>query len=163
MNDDRIAGLEKRLQKAEDYLEILNLLNSYGPLVDSGTNEAAAGLWINGGGYNYSGGQSGGTRLEAPEQLLKVYEGDGHQSLLEAGCAHLQSTPKISITGDQATALGYSFVILRESDRWYVFRAAANHYSLARTSEGWRIAERYNRTLTGSKESRELLGRITEL
>ena len=34
--EDRLAALEVRLQAAEDHLAILNLLNSYGPLVDSG-------------------------------------------------------------------------------------------------------------------------------
>jgi hypothetical protein len=34
--EERLAALETRLRVAEDKLEILDLLNSYGPLVDSG-------------------------------------------------------------------------------------------------------------------------------
>jgi hypothetical protein len=158
--EERLAVIEARLRKAEDHLAILNLLNSYGPLVDSGSSEAAADLWIAGGGYNYSGGNSNGTRLEAPEQLIAIYEGAGHQTLVKTGSAHLQATPRITITGDHATAIGYSFVILREDDRWFVLRAAINDFSLVRTPQGWRIAERFNRTLTGSEDSHEVMRRV---
>ena len=158
--EERLAALETRLRAAEDQLEIVNLLNRYGPMVDSGSSEEAAALWIEGGGYNYSGGNSNGTRLEAPAQLIDVYEGDGHQSLVKAGCAHLTATPVVKVDGDSATALGYTFVILREADRWYVFRAAINEWTLVRTPHGWRIAERFNRTLTGSPESHEVMRRI---
>ena len=52
--EERLAALEARLQAAEDHLEILNLINSYGPLVDSGMDQDAAALWVAGGGYNYT-------------------------------------------------------------------------------------------------------------
>ena len=35
--EERLAALEARLRHAEDHLEILNLLNTYGPFVDSAT------------------------------------------------------------------------------------------------------------------------------
>ena len=158
--EQRLAAIEARLRNAEDHLAILNLLNSYGPLVDSGASAAAADLWEVGGGYNYSGGNSNGTRLEAPDQLVAIYEGAGHQSLISTGSAHLQATPKITIDGDRATAIGYSFVILREGDRWYILRAAINDFSLVRTAQGWRIAERFNRTLIGSEDSHEVMRRV---
>jgi len=160
--EDRLEELEARLRKAEDRLEIIDLLNRYGPMVDSGSSAQAAALWIDGGGYNYSGGNSGGTRLEAPDQLVAVYEGDGHQGLVAAGCAHLTATPVITIDGDRATAIGYTFVVVREEDRWYLLRAAVNDWTLVRTDAGWRIAERFNRTLTGNEDSREVMRRIIE-
>ena len=158
--EERLENLEKRLREAEDRLEILDLLNRYGPLVDSGSSEEAASLWVEGGGYNYSGGNSGGTRLQAPEQLVAVYEGDGHQGLVAAGCAHLTAMPVITIEGDRATAIGYTFVVLREEDRWFLLRAAVNDWTLVRTAQGWRIAERFNRTLTGGEDSHEVMKRI---
>ena len=158
--EERVEQLEARLRQAEDRLEIIDLLNRYGPLADSGSSQEAAALWIEGGGYNYSGGKSGGTRLEAPDQLVEIYDGDGHRGLMAAGCAHLTATPAITIDGDRATAIGYTFVILREEDRWFVFRAAINDFSLVRTDDGWRISERYNRTLTGSEESHEVMKRV---
>jgi SnoaL-like domain len=157
--DERIETLERRLRAAEDHLAILNLLASYGPLVDSCNAEAAAGLWVEGGGYNYSGGNSNGTRLEAPADLIKVYEGAGHLSLVAAGCSHLTATPAVTVHGDHATALGYSYVVLKEGDRWFLFRAAINEWKLVRTPAGWRIAERFNRTLTGTEESHEVMRR----
>jgi hypothetical protein len=155
--EDRVAALEARLRAAEDKLEILNLLNSYGPLVDSGEAEAAAKLWVAGGGYNFSGGRAGGTRLEAPGQLEAMYRSDGHMGLVKAGVSHLTATPKIAVDGDQATALGYSFVVLKEGERWYVWRGAINEWKLVRTPEGWRIAERHNRTLDGTQDSHDVM------
>jgi hypothetical protein len=158
--EERLAALEVRVRKAEDHLAILNLLNSYGPMVDSGSAEPAAQLWIEGGGYNFSGGTSQGTRLEAPDRLVAMYTGDGHMGLVNTGCSHLTATPVIKVDGDDATALGYTFVLLREGERWFVFRAAINEWKLLRTPEGWRIAERFNRTLTGSEDSHEVMRRI---
>ena len=158
--EGRVAALEARLRTTEDHLEILNLLNRYGPLVDSGSSEAAAALWIEGGGYNYSGGSSRETRLEAPAELIAVYEGSGHQTLVKTGAAHLLAAPTITIEGDRASAIGYTVVVLRESDRWYILRAAINHFTLVRTPDGWRIAERFNRTITGTEESHEVMRRI---
>jgi hypothetical protein len=159
--EQRLAALEARVRKAEDHLAILNLLSTYGPLVDSGQSDAAAALWVEGGGYNYSGGNSNGTRLTAPEQLVKVYEGAGHQALIAAGSAHAQLTPRITVDGDRATAIGYTFVVMQEGGRWVVLRAAVNDFSLVRTDDGsWRIAERFNRTLTGSEDSYEVMRRV---
>lgn len=31
----------------------------------------------------------------------------------------LTATPRISVRGDNAETAGYSFVVLKESDRWY--------------------------------------------
>jgi hypothetical protein len=158
--EERLENLERRLQAAEDQLAILNLLNSYGPLVDSGAAREAAALWVEGGGYNYSGGNSNGTRLEAPAALVNVYEGAGHRSLVETGCSHLTATPVITLQGDNATALGYTYVILKEGERWILLRAAINEWKLTRTPSGWRIAERFNRIISGNEDSHEVMRRI---
>lgn len=160
--EDRLNALESRLRVTEDKLEILNLLNSYGPLVDSGSAQEAAALWVEGGGYNFSGGISGGTRLEAPAELVAMYETEGHMGLVNTGVSHFTGTPKITVSGDSAEAVGYSFVILKEGDHWFVWRGAVNHWTLVRTAQGWRIKERMNRTLDGSPDSlatmRKVLG-----
>lgn len=158
--EQRMAALEARLMAAEDQLEILRLLNSYGPLVDSGASEAAAALWADGGGYNFSGGISGGTRLTAPAQLVAMYETAGHRELVSTGVSHLTATPRITVTGDTAEAVGYSFVVLKEGDRWYFWRAAINHWLLVRTPDGWRIKERFNRALDGSQDSHGTMRKV---
>jgi hypothetical protein len=158
--EQRLSALEARLRAAEDQLEILQLLNTYGPLVDSGSSEPAADLWIKGGGYNFSGGISGGTRLSAPDELVAMYETEGHKNLVKTGVSHFTGTPRIAVNGDTAQAVGYSFVVLKEGDRWFLWRAAINEWTLVRTPEGWRIKERFNRTLDGSKDSHDTMRKV---
>lgn len=162
-DEDRISALEARLRAAEDHLAILNLLNSYGPLVDSGSAQDAPGLWIEGGGYNFSLPGGGTGRLEAPAGLAGMYRGDGHMGLVGTGVSHLTATPRIKVDGDKASAVGYSFVILKEGDRWIVWRGAINQWSLVRTPDGWRIEERFNRTLDGSAESHATMRKVLDL
>jgi hypothetical protein len=158
--EERLAALESRLRAAEDHLAILNLLNSYGPLVDSATAKEAGELWVAGGGYNFGVNEGGTKRLEAPDEVAGMYGWQGHLDLVNTGCAHLTATPKITVDGDEAQAVGYSFVVLRESERWYLWRAAINHWTLRRTDHGWRIVERFNRTLDGSNESHETMRKV---
>jgi hypothetical protein len=42
MTEDRIAALERRLQRLEDERDITRLIASYGPLVDAGDAGGAA-------------------------------------------------------------------------------------------------------------------------
>ena len=161
--EQRLAALEARLRKAEDHLEILNLLNTYGPLVDSATAEPAGKLWVEGGGYNFTVPDGGTKRLAAPDEVAGMYSWPGHLDLVNTGCAHLTATPKISVHGDEAAAVGYSVVILREEERWFLWRAAVNHWTLRRTSEGWRIVERFNRALDGSEESHATMRKVLEI
>lgn len=159
----RLAALEARLRRAEDHLEILNLLNSYGPLVDSATAKEAAELWVEGGGYNFTNPEGGSTRLQAPDEVAGMYGWQGHLDLVNTGCAHLTATPKITVDGDDAQAVGYSFVVLKESERWFVWRAAVNHWTLRRTPDGWRIVERFNRALDGASESHETMRKVLSI
>lgn len=156
----RLAALEARLQKAEDQLAILNLLNTYGPLVDSAAAEPAAALWEAGGGYSFTLPNGGTKRLSAPDEIAGMYGWQGHLDLVNTGCAHLTGTPRIEVHGDEAQAVGYSVVILKEEDRWYLWRAAINHWTLRRTAQGWRIAERVNRALDGSADSHALMRQV---
>jgi hypothetical protein len=158
--EQRLAALEARLQAAEDHLEILNLISAYGPLADSCCVDEAAGQWVPGGGYNYGKPDGGTVRLEAPDALREVWAQQGHIDLTRIGSAHMAAAPKISVKGDNAEAVGYSLVIKREDDRWFVWRAAVNHWTLVRTAEGWRVQEKFNRTLDGSDASHDVMKRI---
>ena len=89
-----------------------------------------------------------------------MYGWPGHLDLVNTGCAHMTGTPKITVAGDDAQAVGYSLVLLREGDRWFVWRAAVNHWILRRTASGWRIVERFNRALDGSPESHETMRKV---
>jgi hypothetical protein len=161
--EERLEALEKRCRVAEDHLEILNLLNSYGPLVDSCTAKQAGELWVEGGGYSFTKPDGSPGRLAGPDEIAAMYSWPGHVALTETGCAHLTATPRVSVDGDEAQALAYSFVVLREGERWFLWRAAVNHWTLRRTGEGWRIIERTNRSLDGSEESHSIMRRVLEL
>jgi hypothetical protein len=155
--EERLVELEMRLRTVEDQLDIIRLLNSYGPLVDSGSSAEAVDLWITGGAYDFSVGNGEAARVEAADELAAIYESDTHLDMVRSGVAHLTATPHITVSGDHAEAVGYSFVILKEGDRWFVHRSAINCWTLIRTPLGWRIKERRNRILDGSPEARQLM------
>ncbi|MDB5725749.1 MAG: hypothetical protein JWQ16_2503 [Novosphingobium sp.] len=152
--EERLAALERRVRVAEDQLEIIRLLNTYGPAVDSGSAEAAAGLWTSDGIYD-----AGGVTRFTPEGLVAMYHDAGHQGLVHAGVSHLTATPHIEVDGDQAQAVAYSFVVLKRGTEWFIMRGAINHWDLVRTERGWRIRERLNRVLDGTPESHEVMKR----
>lgn len=161
--EERLSALEARCQAAEDHLEILNLICAYGPLADSCSVDACVDQWVPGGGYDYGLPGGGAQRLEAPAQLRRIWEQQGHVELTRTGSAHMAATPKIVVKGDRADAVGYSLVIKREGERWFIWRAAINHWRLVRTASGWRVEEKFNRTLDGSDESHEVMKRILSL
>ena len=101
--------------------------------------------------------------ISKPDEIADMYSWEGHLGLVVTGCSHLTATPKITVDGDDAQAVGYSFVVLREGERWFLWRAAINHWTLRRTAEGWRIAERTNRTLNGSEDSLELMRKVAAI
>lgn len=154
--NDRLDALEGRIRAAEDQLEIIRLVNSYGPLVDAGNGDDAARLWTAEGRYDIRDGYC----LTGFDQLADMYVGDDHQKLIHDGSAHVTTTPQITLGGDSAEAIAYSLLIRKSGDEWIVWRAAANHWTLTRTNSGWRIVERFRRLLDGSDASHDVLRRI---
>ena len=154
--EQRLAALERRVQAAEDQLAIIRLLNSYGPSVDSGSSLEAADLWIEGGAYDVGGG----FRSVGHEELRKIWENEGHMGLVNQGVSHMTATPRITVDGDIAEAVAYSYVVLKREEDWHVWRAAINHWTLVRTKDGWKIKERFNRVLDGAPESHEVMRRV---
>lgn len=161
--DDRLECIERRLQAAEDRSEILELIAAYGPLVDSGLADEAAGLWCAGGGYGIFDPSSGAHRIEAPEDLAKMYRAPANLDMIRAGCGHFVTMPNLAIEGDRAEAVGYTFVARYDGEGWPVWRAAVNRWLLQRTSQGWRIGERFNRVLDGSDEAQAIMRRVADL
>ena len=153
--EDRLAALEKRVQAAEDELEIIRLISSYAPAVDSGSNHAAACLWVEAGVYDVGGfspavgRESIAARIDLGQDL----------AARDRGYGHLLSIPHITLNGDTAEAVNYSFAFVRKDNenKWEFERASANHWVLTRTNDGWRILERFNRLLDGSQISRDTL------
>jgi hypothetical protein len=156
--EERLGRTEARLRLAEDHLEIIRLLSSYGPAVDSCASREAAELWTADGAYDVGGRQ----RVEGRDAIAAMYTGHHHVGMTKQGSSHLTATPRVTIDGDRAEAVAYSFVVLHGGgveERFWIWRASANHWTLARTEMGWRIVERYNRVLDGSEASHAVLRR----
>ena len=153
--DDRLAALEQRLARVEDELAIQRLLASYGPLADAGLGPQTAALWTEDGAYD----PGGVARAEGRDALIRIYHGERHQGLVRRGSMHMTAPAQVSIHGDHAEAVGYSMLALNAGEQFTLLRASINHWTLARTPDGWRIVERTNRVLDGSPEAYDLLSR----
>lgn len=156
--------LEARLRRVEDRLEILQLIASYGPSVDSGSAHETAAIWTQDGSFEYS---VVGDTLEAQEIVsLAGRETIGgmvgsseHQHLLESGAAHFIGIPAIRIDGDEAVAVTHSVLFLRnpETGENVVARFGANRWLIVRTAEGWRVQRRTQSLLDGRAAARDIL------
>jgi hypothetical protein len=153
--EDRVAALEHRVRATEDQLEIMRLLATYGPAVDSGESTQAAQLWADDGVYDVGGVN----RHQGQSAIAAIYDSQGHLDLINQGSGHMTMAPQLTLDGDKASAVAYSVVCLRGDDGFAVWRASANHWSLVRTASGWRIAERFNRVLDGTAASHDVLRR----
>jgi ketosteroid isomerase-like protein len=151
--EDRMAALEARVRMLEDQLAVQQLLNRWGPAVDTGDSTAAAALWTDDGVL-----ESEISYLDGPAGVAAMVESDGQQALIRQGCAHVQAFPLITVDGDRATATGYSRVYLHQDDGSYeVWRVSANRWEFARTTGGWRATRRTNHVIDGGTTARDLL------
>ena len=148
----RFAALEQRVRMLEDQLEIYRLISSYGPAVDTGSSDMAAALWDDEGTYEFDT-----SRLEGPAGIAEMVRSDGHQALIRQGCAHILAMPVVRVDGDTARATGYSRVYRHTAEGYEVWRVSANHWELKRTTDGWKVVRRVNRTINGEPEAREIL------
>lgn len=150
----RLSAMEDRIRRLEDEIAICHLISSYGPAVDTGSGAAAGELWADRGTYQFDD-----TTLVGPADLEAMVAGEGHQSLIRQGCAHIMALPVVHVDGDRARATGYSRVYLHQTDGYEVWRVSANHWELERTPSGWKVTRRVNRTIDGAPEARDLLRR----
>ncbi|ACY99062.1 MULTISPECIES: nuclear transport factor 2 family protein [Thermomonospora] len=150
--EERLRALEERLRLLEDEREITRLILSYGPLVDSGCAQAVAELWEPEGVYDVDELLMNGRR-----EIAAMVRSRNHQGWIAGGCAHFIGPPHVTVDGDEATAVGYTLMIVNTPDGFTLRRATANRWRLRRTAAGWRAVERTNRVLDGRKESPDLL------
>ncbi len=148
-----LDALEARLARVEDELAIHRLLATYGPLADAGLGPQAAALWVEDGAYD----PGGVARAEGRDALIDIYHGTNHQGFVRRGSMHMTAPARVTLDGDRAEAVGYSMLALNSGDCFTLARASINHWTLARTSAGWRIVERVNRVLDGSPDALALL------
>lgn len=147
----RIAALEGKVRILEDALELQDLMARYGPAVDSGDADAAAGLFAEDAVYDAEGVEP----MIGADGVRAMVEGPGHQRLLP-NSAHTIGPSALRIRGDRATATGYSRVYLREGESFRLWRVAANRWEFERRGDEWKVAKRMNR-LIGSDDAHEML------
>lgn len=151
----QLKHLEERVRLLEDQLAIHRLINTWGPAVDGDNPEAAAAIWAED-GVLLSELQD--TRLEGPEAVARMVRDAGHQEVIRAGSAHIQSFPLVTVDGDTAKAIGYSRVYLHKDEGGHeIWRVSANRWDFRRTPEGWRVTRRINQVIDGGPKARDIL------
>ncbi|MFG2091404.1 MULTISPECIES: nuclear transport factor 2 family protein [unclassified Spirillospora] len=150
--ESRLAAIEERLRALEDEREVTRLILSYGPLVDSGCAGDVAALWDEDGVYDVDEIPMTG-RAEIETMVRSAH----HQRWITGGCAHFAGPPHVTVDGDEATAAGYTLMIVNSPDGFVLRRATANRWRLRRTPGGWRAVNRTSRVLDGREEAPDLL------
>ncbi|WP_010141986.1 nuclear transport factor 2 family protein [Oceanicola sp. S124] len=152
---DRITLLAERLTALEDRQQIADLIAGYGPAVDSLDGAGAAAIWDRDGRYEIGSQWA----LDGQAQIAGLTEFDQHRGYVEQGVGHVLSPHKITVTGDRATAHGYSMVVLKDpAGGWRIDRLSANRWVFERTAEGWRARSRRAELLDGQAAAQALLG-----
>jgi ketosteroid isomerase-like protein len=152
VTEDRIAALERRLQRIEDERAIERMIASYGPLVDAGEADAVAGLWAVDGGYRVENWS-----MRSRADVAAMVASDAHQGLIARGCCHFLGPAVVTVNGDTAVAVCESALFVKGDKGFGVFRAGANHFRLRRIKDRWQITERVTHALDGNAEARDLL------
>lgn len=153
--DDRIAALEARLQRLEDEQEIVQLIASYGPLVDSGSADEVAAIWTEDGRYDVDE-----LFMEDQASIRAMVDSPEHQGLIGRGCTHFLGPVRVRVDGDEAVAVCHSILLVHHEGRYLPVRSGANKWELRRTPEGWRTLRRTTRALDGRPESHALLAAV---
>ncbi|OBJ36631.1 hypothetical protein A5621_15985 [Mycobacterium colombiense] len=141
-----------RLRRLEDERDIARLIASYGPAVDAGDADAAAGLWAADGVYDVDG-----WRMESRAEVHAMISSQAHQKLVAKGCSHFLGPCVVTVDGDEAVAVCESLVLVRDGDGYRVWRATAHHFALRRIDDRWQIATRISRVLDGNPDALALL------
>ncbi len=151
MADDRLAQLEQRIAALEDQIAIYQLLMTYGPSADSGSDDVVEAIHHPDAEYD-SGLEvfHGANRIADMIASLPL-----HRDIMAGGSAHIASMPVVHVTGDRATALCHGQLLRfdKEADAFRVWRTTAVRLEFRRTDDGWKIYRRANRLLDGSDAS----------
>ncbi len=155
-----VAQLLDRVRVLEDRAEIAALIASYGPLVDAADGQGVAGLWTEDGRYEVAGFEPWVGR----ESIAELVDLPQHQAYLEAGCAHFMGPPIVTVSGNEAVAVNYTTVFVRQDDTtgWKADRVSTHRWQLVRTAEGWRVQSRDGQAMDGSASARSFLDHILQ-
>ncbi|MGW4910606.1 nuclear transport factor 2 family protein [Streptomyces sp. NPDC004270] len=150
-----VERLAAQVRELQDQVDIMQFVAQYGPDVDSGSGEAAAGLWTDDGVFD----AIPHLRMEGRDDIAGMVHGADRQSVIGNGCGHVLTVPHVVVDGDEATGRSHALHLRRDADtgRFWVFQVSANTWRWVRTTRGWRIAERINANLDRSPGPREML------
>ncbi len=164
-------SLEARLRRVEDYLDICQLINAYGPAADSNNIDALRSTWHGDCRYVVDSPAQRQRDASDPERSrlrgTGIYEGhaglefainrEQHLALLESGMAHVSSMPYIVIEGSSAKASNYAMLFVNASGQFTCTRVVASRWLLVRDDEGWKVKDRQSALLNGDPEARAIL------
>jgi hypothetical protein len=157
--------LEARLRAVEDRLEILNLIASHPPSVDTGADYFVRAVYVEDGTLelDYGKGGSGNAKIAA------VVKTPAHQAAIAAGMAHFAGLPRIDLDGDTAVVTSYLQILMPnplgesvalsnhgESKGFRVHAVGVSRWELVRTKDGWKIKKRSYRPVD-SPGAREIM------
>jgi ketosteroid isomerase-like protein len=150
-------NIEDRMARIEAELAIRNVIARYGLAADCGDIATALACHIKDAVYVVSNpragreGEAGNLELKGHHAIADMLSSDMHQSLLP-DCAHTVGPLVVEVTGETATALGYSRVYHKQK----LMRLAVNSWTMRKTDSTWKIARRESRVV-GEEAAQKLL------
>jgi ketosteroid isomerase-like protein len=144
---------EDRLTAIEAHIEISNLEGEYARTWDTGDAEGWAALFTEDGVFEMAGiGGSAATRIVGRRELADFCTriGESFEGL------HLLHVPSLTIEGDSATGwVHFEFRSLKRTGGATELGIVAGVYQItyAKTEDGWRIRNRYERAVLRNTEA----------
>jgi hypothetical protein len=151
--EERLQALEQRVRQLEDTLDVMRVVASYGPSVDSGASVEAGRLWTEDCTYDSDNAAEPLRGRSALEELAKTV------GQVPMGVAHFLNLPIVVVDGERATVTGHSNTYHQEDGRYVVARVSSNRWELDRVDGRWQVRSRVNRILDGNQVARDLLAR----
>ncbi|MEX5637146.1 nuclear transport factor 2 family protein [Parafrankia sp. FMc2] len=161
--DDRLAVLEARLRELEEDREIRELLARYGYYADAPLDEEYFRLFTEDCVMDVSVGCG-----ENPYEVVR-WEGlaemrrflgertSQHDNGFQGRSFHVQGNNlAIKITGDDAVATGYSFILHQDGPTLRLLSASINEWAFRRDDGHWKIQMR-KRRMAGAPDAKEVL------
>ncbi|MEX0407481.1 nuclear transport factor 2 family protein [Aquibium sp. LZ166] len=151
-------SVEERLDRIEDYIEIMQLICAYGPAADATHWELIKQIWAEDCVYEIGGLGN----YEGHDGLHKAFYGEFHQDLMRTGSGHVSSMPHVVIDGDRASATHHGTLFKQIDGNFPVIRLIASRWELERRESGWVVVRRTNELMQENPRARELLARVME-
>jgi hypothetical protein len=148
-----IEELEQRLTEVEDRLAIYQLLMTYGPSADSGSDDVVRAIHTE--DAEYDSGLETFYGAEGIGDMIAYLP--LHRDIMAGGSAHMATLPVVKIEGDRAVAFCHGQLLRfdKANDAFRIWRTTAVRLEFRRTPEGWKIHRRANQLMDGSDRSHQ--------